>query len=1004
MLLIPNLCPEVQEHGICKTSGCSKHHDVRVCDICSIVCSSSKQYAAHLAGKRHRRCEVGASVTLHCTACNTYLSGSKAWDIHSRSKKHARLSGARVSQGISVVVKPSVSDEIPGQVYCAICTRFVTKHQWSFHQTSSQHRIHEGFVVLKNALDEARKDKHGISVSGDLDFGIVDHTSAIVGILGGLVITTTIPSSSVSIVSATLSSPASTSPVHAPFSVISLIQGLPLTCGHPTKVVIGFCTPRSGRAEDRLEILFEDRSLGQHFVVVRNLYGIVGNVVDCDPLKVKAPLNLQPRTSSKEEIDVIPGVSSPALRVIPYVVKLPPVTAPPSLVAVLSESSTVKGMTEQLRRIFLPKTFDASTYARHFKTLIWVEEFHSERDLEQYDVLDARLTNHKQYYYLEVPGLAERRPRILVGDRILVHKHGAPKGQWYEGCVHVVRKVDVGLRFHNSFKGWTPDQRYHIRFKLNRIPVQRQHQALDTAFSPERIFFPTRAHIKAVDRDGYVGIQPCNPLITNNQAQLLAVTSILRLPRGSPPFVLYGPPATGKTITIVEAMKQILTHKPCTRILAIAPSNSAADLIALRLISFLRPHELFRLYAPSRREDQVPHELLPYTCKRDGHFTPPPVRTFEQFRVVVCSCVSASIPYGIGVPRGHFDYIFVDEAGQATEPEVMIGIRSMSNNETNVVLSGDPLQLRPVIRSGVVRELGLEKSFLERLIALDAYDPMACHGKTIVKLVRNFRSHPAILAFPNERFYGQELQACGDVNSTHAYVGYPKLPSKKFPIIFHAVSGRDELDASSLSFFNIDEATKVKEYIQQLQSERKYRIADRDIGVITPYHAQCLKIRAVLGGVADGAKVGTVEEFQGQERRIIIISTVRSSKNFVDYDLRHTLGFVASPRRLNVAITRAQALLIVIGDPHILSLDPLWRSFLNYIYQNGGWVGSEPTWAADALADETESRVETAIADMDALSQRIKILLSEVGGSEEGTLCSVEEAHGNPDRPWRELE
>ncbi|KAF9228744.1 RNA helicase [Gyrodon lividus] len=944
----------------------------------------------HEAKDSHHRYEAGASeATLHCTTCNIYLVGHKAWYIHSRGKRHAKLSKAQVSQGISVAVEPSVPEQIPGQTHCAVCMRFVPKQQWSLHHTSPQHRIHEGFVALKSVLDEARKNKHGISVSDDLDFGIVNPASAIAGVQDRLVITTTVPSSSVSIISATLSSSASRSPVYTP------LQGLPLISRHPINVVISFCTPHSGRAGDRLEILFEDRSLAQRFVVVRNLSGIVGDVADYELLKVKTSFCPQPRAARREEKHVVPGVAPPALNAIPYVVKLPPARPP---------STTVKRMSEQLRRVFLPRTFDASTYARQLKTLIWVEEFQSERDLERYDVTDAKLTRHEQYYYLEVPGLAEKRPSVLVGDRILVHKHGAPEGQWFDGCVHVVRRVEVGLRFHCSFKGWTRDQKYHIRFKLNRIPLQRQHQALDAAFSPERIFFPTRAHIKAADNGGGVVVQPCNPLIAKNPAQLLAVTSILRLPRGSPPFVLFGPPGTGKTITIVEAIKQILTHKSCARILAIAPSNSAADLIAERLASFLDSRELFRLYAPSRHEEQVPHKLLPYTYKKDGHFTLPPKHTFERFRVVVCTCVSASIPYGIGVSRGHYNYIFVDEAGQATEPEVMIGIRTMANNETNVVLSGDPLQLGPIIRSGVARGLGLEKSFLERLIALDTYDNMACHGKTIVKLVRNFRSHPAILTFPNERFYGQELQACGDVKSTHAYVGYPKLPSKKFPIIFHALPGKDERDARSPSFFNIDEATKVKHYIQQLRSERKYRIADGDIGVITPYHAQCLKIRTVLKGVADHVKVGSVEEFQGQERRVIIISTVRSSKDFVDYDVKHTLGFVASPRRLNVAITRAQALLIVIGDPSVLSLDPLWRSFLNYIHKNGGWAGPEPTWATDALAEETESHVETTIADMNALSQRIgEILLSEAGNSETRS-DSVEEMCANIDRPWRVLE
>lgn len=80
------------------------------------------------------------------------------------------------------------------------------------------------------------------------------------------------------------------------------------------------------------------------------------------------------------------------------------------------------------------------------------------------------------------------------------------------------------------------------------------------------------------------------------------------------------------------------------------------------------------------------------------------------------------------MPRGHFSHIFVDEAGQATEPEVMIGIKTMADNNTNVILSGDSKQLGPIIRSAVARELGLEKSYLERLMTRQPYDETSSHG------------------------------------------------------------------------------------------------------------------------------------------------------------------------------------------------------------------------------------------------------------------------------------
>lgn len=92
--------------------------------------------------------------------------------------------------------------------------------------------------------------------------------------------------------------------------------------------------------------------------------------------------------------------------------------------------------------------------------------------------------------------------------------------------------------------------------------------------------------------------------------------------------------------------------------------------------------------------------------------------------------------------------------------------------------------------------------------------------------------------------------------------------------------------------------------LQTFSSDRG-NLADHDIGIISPYHAQCLKLRSALRPFAENVKVASVEEFQGQERKVILVSTVRSSTEFVDYDLRHTLGFVANPRRFN-------------GKPHFL--------------------------------------------------------------------------------------
>ncbi|KAF9441769.1 hypothetical protein P691DRAFT_682902, partial [Macrolepiota fuliginosa MF-IS2] len=122
---------------------------------------------------------------------------------------------------------------------------------------------------------------------------------------------------------------------------------------------------------------------------------------------------------------------------------------------------------------------------------------------------------------------------------------------------------------------------------------------------------------------------------------------------------------------------------------------------------------------------------------------------------------------------------------------------------------------------------------------------------------------------------------------------------------------------------------------------------------------------------------------------------------FVSYDIRHTLGFVASPRRFNVSVTRAKSLLIVIGDPDVLGLDPMWRAFLNYIHGYGGWRGPEIPWDPLALVDEMGgydlAASSAALLDMNDFTRRMETLtMDEVG--------DVEDADVTVDRPWRDIE
>lgn len=171
--------------------------------------------------------------------------------------------------------------------------------------------------------------------------------------------------------------------------------------------------------------------------------------------------------------------------------------------------------------------------------------------------------------------------------------------------------------------------------------------------------------------------------------------------------------------------------KPDAHVFACALSNSAADVITTRLLGHLTSEDIYRFYAPSRATGKAPVAVLACTTRgADGGFSVPSVDHVSKFRVIVSTCGSASFAYSIGVPAGHFSHIFVDESGQATEPEVMVPIKTMANASTNIVLSGDPKQLGPIVRSAIAKELGLGKSYLERLMEREVYDETTGSGKT----------------------------------------------------------------------------------------------------------------------------------------------------------------------------------------------------------------------------------------------------------------------------------
>ncbi|KAI3369856.1 hypothetical protein L3Q82_024666, partial [Scortum barcoo] len=628
-------------------------------------------------------------------------------------------------------------------------------------------------------------------------------------------------------------------------------------------------------------------------------------------------------------------------------------------------------------------------YSHLFHLLLHLEEIQMEVDIRKYDLQNQTMTpdkNNKKLLTIRVPGVAENRPSVLRGDCLRVSK-SEDKVQpitVYTGYVHRVELDRVKLGFAKRLlQIFISNMKFNVEFTINRYPLRLQHRAVDLAVKHEleEVLFPSGA---AAAHLSMPKLRMFNRQLENNPQQHAAVQRIVAGSSKPAPHLVFGPPGTGKTITLVEAMNQVSRAEPSAHILACAPSNSACDLLCERLMVHMDPHQVYRVYASSRDPNSVPKNLLKY-CNWDGAqdaFVFPEKETLMKYKIVVVTMVTAGRLVTGGIPVGHFTHIFVDEAGQAVEPECVIAIAGLlSAQKGQLVLAGDPKQLGPIVRSPIALEHGLGLSLLERLMRDNSlYQKSTDTGhfdtRFVTKLLRNYRSHSAILKIPNELFYDNELQVFADQWEREAYCNWEHLPKKGFPVIFHGVMGKDEREANSPSFFNVSEIEVLINYLTKLiETQGKKglpKLSAKDIGIIAPYRKQVEKIQKALKSVSalsrwsdlTELKVGSVEEFQGQERKIIMVSTVRSSVNYVRMDKDFNIGFLSNEKRFNVAITRARSLLIVVGNPVILNKDPTWEKFISYCVNEQGYTGFDFKDAEGE--DDIVSRLTTLKINVDS--------------------------------------
>ncbi|NXY76275.1 SDE3 helicase, partial [Glareola pratincola] len=623
-------------------------------------------------------------------------------------------------------------------------------------------------------------------------------------------------------------------------------------------------------------------------------------------------------------------------------------------------------------RSLLEAPLQAGNYQQKFQLLLHLEEIQMEVDIRRYDMQDVPMVQDRGLLVLDVPGVAENRPSVLKGDHLFAHlsseRDHSPLVQ-YKGYVHGVELEKVRLGFSSKLqKKFVNNLKFDVTFTFNRLPLRVQHRAAALAMQRglSSLLFPTASCHKSLLTGTF---QPrwFDRKLQANEEQRRAVMHIVTGMSRPAPYLIFGPPGTGKTVTMVEAIKQVWTCFKDARILACAPSNSATDLLCQRLIKDIAPRYIYRLIASTRNYQEVPLDIRPCCNWDDGQscYVYPSKEHLGHYRILITTLVTAGRLVSANFPPGFFSHVFIDECGHAVETEsvtAIAGLLTAMDQETNpnggqLVLAGDPKQLGPVLRSPLAVEHGLGTSLLERLMlhnslyekSSEGYDP-----QFVTKLLWNYRSHEAILRIPNELFYDSELKACESIelDVRSLYCAWDELPKKGFPIIFHGVCGEDRREAKSPSFFNTSEIEVLIHYLKKLLQSRGKggcpSVSPKEVGIISPYRKQVEKIRKAITSLDPDLralpdikllKVGSVEEFQGQERRVILISTVRSCSEYLELDETFNLGFLKNPKRLNVAITRAKALLIVVGNPVVLSKDQHWQRFLRYCREEGGYTG-----------------------------------------------------------------
>lgn len=603
-------------------------------------------------------------------------------------------------------------------------------------------------------------------------------------------------------------------------------------------------------------------------------------------------------------------------------------------------------------------------YKKIFELLLNFEEMQAEINLARFKIEKTPMyfvANSIEGIYLdlEIAGIIDNDARVEKYGKlgVRIYKDETLEPHLYEGNIEDKKTTSISLHFGKELaKIYHDEMLFQVQFIPCRFNIRNQHRALNLVenYSLWSVLFPSNENI------GQLGTEPLqvkeffDKNIGKNPEQGTAVRNIVSGISRPCPYIVFGPPGTGKTVTIIEAMKQIITLSPGSRILACAFSNAAADILVKKLINFKPEIKLLRMYALYIEPEKLPKDIKQYSNFEKNKPFFPNKEELKNYDIIITTVMTAG-RLGSNQLKGCFSHIFIDECGFCMEPEVIVAFAGILDiTKTQLILAGDPKQLGPIVTSPLAQKYKLDVSLLERLMTTMPIYQRQSNSKydqrVITKLLKNYRSHPVILKVVNDLFYDEELQVGADMQTVSQFCKWETLPKKNFPLLMHSVVGQEQREGKSPSYFNTEEANVVVDYIMQLK--QSYRISPSEIGVITPYCKQVQKINILLQKKQiKGIKVNSVEKFLGDERMVIIISTVRSNPGDTEDVYKSSLlGFLTNRKRFNVAVSRPKALLIVIGNAKPLYNDPNWASLISYCAENNA-IKAESLPAMEDLTD-----------------------------------------------------